>query len=407
MTSQAAVAIDRDADAVVIGAGIVGLATARALLDRRPHWSVVVLDKEDGPAAHQSGHNSGVIHSGIYYAPGTEKARLCRQGRQALLDFCTEHGIAHEVCGKVVVATTPAELDGLDALHRRARDNGIPAELVGRGGLHDVEPHAEGLAALHVPSAAVVDFTEVARALADDLTRRGARLVFGAAVVELERTAAGVEVGTPTRRWRAALAVNCAGLHSDRVAALSGDAGPERIVPFRGEYHDVAARKRPLVRALVYPVPDPRFPFLGVHLTRTIDGSVHAGPNAVLALGRESYRWTSVDPAELRRLLTQPALRRLAGRHWRTGSAEVLRSLSRRRLSAAVARLVPGIGPEDLHPSGAGIRAQAVRPDGTLVDDFVFAGGGRLTHVVNAPSPAATASLAIGAEVAGRALSGA
>lgn len=404
MTDRAAATLDRDADAVVIGAGIIGLATAWALLERRPHWSVVVVDKERGPAAHQSGHNSGVIHTGIYYRPGSVKARLCREGRAALLDFCIDQGIPHQVLGKVVVATAPAELAGLDALHQRARDNGVQAELVGRDGLRDLEPHAEGLAALHVPSAAVVDFGTVTRALADEIVRRGARLAFGEAVVGLARTDAGVEVTTPAVHRRAALAVNCAGLHSDRLARLAGDGGRERIVPFRGEYHDLVPARRDLVRSLVYPVPDPRLPFLGVHLTRAIDGSVHVGPNAVLALGRESYRWSAVELGDVRELLALPALRHLARRHWRTGATEVARSLSRRRLAAAVSRLVPGIGGDDLRPAGAGVRAQAVRPDGTLVDDFVFAGGGRLTHVVNAPSPAATASLAIGAEVAGRAL---
>lgn len=397
-------AATESADAVVVGAGIVGLATARALLARRPGWSVVVVDKEDHVGAHQSGHNSGVVHSGIYYPPGSAKARLCLEGRTELLAWCRERGLAHEVCGKVVVASTTDELARLQVLHERARGNGIEAELVGRRGLLDVEPHAEGLAALHVPSAAVVDYGEVCQALAAELEAGGAHLALGEPVVGLARDGSAVRVTTGRRAWRAGHAVNCGGLHSDRLAALAGDGGDERIVPFRGEYHDLVPERRALVRALVYPVPDPRFPFLGVHLTRGIDGRVHAGPNAVLALAREGYRWADVDGGDLRELAGLPALWSLARRYWRTGAAEVARSRSRRRLAAAASLLVPGLTADDLLPAGAGVRAQAVRPDGTLVDDFVFRGGGRLTHVVNAPSPAATASLAIGAEVARRVL---
>ncbi len=392
------------ADAVVIGAGIVGLATARALLARRPGWSIVVVDKEGAVGAHQSGHNSGVVHSGIYYPPGSIKARLCLEGREALLALCREQGIAHEVVGKVVVASTTEELARLEVLHGRARGNGIPAELVGRRGLLEIEPHAEGLAALHVPSAAIVDYGDVCRALAADLDQRGVQLVLGEPVVDLRREGSTVRVATARRTWRAGHAVNCGGLQSDRLAALAGDRGDERIVPFRGEYHDLAPARRPLVRALIYPVPDPRFPFLGVHLTRGIDGRVHAGPNAVLATAREGYRWADVDRGDLRELAGLPALRALARRYWRTGAAEVARSWSRQRLAAAASLLVPGLTADDLSPAGTGVRAQAVRSDGTLVDDFVFRGGGALTHVVNAPSPAATASLAIGAEVVRRVL---
>lgn len=363
-----------------------------------------MVDKEDRVGAHQSGHNSGVVHSGIYYPPGSVKARLCLEGRAELLAFCRDRGIAHAVVGKVVVASTTDELARLEVLHERARGNGIAAELVGRRGLLDVEPHAEGVAALHVPSAAVVDFGEVCRALADDLVGSGVHLALGDPVVDLRRDGASVLVTTTGRRWRAGHAVNCGGLQSDRLAALAGDRGDERIVPFRGEYHDLVPDRRHLVRALIYPVPDPRFPFLGVHLTRGIDGRVHAGPNAVLATAREGYRWADVDARDLRELVGLPALRSLARRYWRTGAAEVTRSWSRRRLASAASLLVPGLTADDLIPAGAGVRAQAVRPDGTLVDDFVFRGGGALTHVVNAPSPAATASLAIGAEVARRAL---
>ncbi len=386
-------------DVVVIGAGIVGLATARALRAARPDTTVVVLDKEAGVAAHQTGHNSGVVHSGVYYSPGSSKAALVAEGRRELIELCRARGLHLDVCGKVVVATTTAELAGLSTLAERAVANGVEATLIGPTELRDLEPHVAGLGALHVPSAAIVDFGEVAHALADDLGPD--RVVLGAEVASLRNVAEGVEVSTSTTTWRARAAVNCAGLHADVLARMAGADPDVRIVPFRGEYLELVPSRRHLVRNLVYPVPDPRFPFLGVHFTRMVDGSVHAGPNAVLALAREGYRWRDVDRAELRELAGFDGLRRLARQHWRTGSGEMIRSVSTRAMLGRLRRLIPELERSDLVPAGAGVRAQAVRPDGTLVDDFVIERTGSVVHVLNAPSPAATASLAIGRRIAG------
>lgn len=388
-----------DADAVVVGAGIVGLATARALRRADPGTTVLVLDKEPAVATHQTGRNSGVVHSGLYYRPGSLKARLVAAGRDELMALCRERGLRLDVCGKVVVATTESELAPLDELARRATANGVPARRLSPAELAEVEPHATGLAALHVPTAAIVDFGEIARALAAELDAHGeVRLDTAVHAIRTERDHVVVE--TETGPVRARMAVNCAGLHADVLARASGAATDVRIVPFRGEYHELVPARRHLCRHLIYPVPDPRFPFLGVHLTRMVDGTVHVGPNAVLALAREGYSWGRVDLAEVRSLATSPALRRIAARHWRTGAGEVLRSASRRALVRALRRLVPEIGPADLVPAGAGVRAQACLPDGTLLDDFAVERHGRVVHVLNAPSPAATASLAIGAHVA-------
>lgn len=404
-----------DGAVVVVGAGIVGLATARAVQRAHPGRPVVVLDKEAGVGAHQSGHNSGVIHAGVYYAPGSAKSRLCREGRRQLLRYCAERGIDAPVCGKVVVAATPAERDPLDALARRAEANGLTVRRLDRRALAEIEPHVSGAAALHVPATGIVDFTEVTRALAEDVRAGGGELSLGEAVVAVEDPGRGpVRVVTGRRTVRAAAAVVCAGLHSDRLARRSGarpvgaDGRPApgaalpAVLPFRGEYHGLVPARRHLVRALVYPVPDPRLPFLGVHLTRDVHGGVHVGPNAVPALGREAYRWGTFSARDVAGLVGAPGTWRLARRFWRTELAEVVRSLSRRRLAAAVARLVPDVSPEDLVPAGAGVRAQAVARDGTLVDDFAFAATARTIHVVNAPSPAATASLAIAELVAAR-----
>jgi (S)-2-hydroxyglutarate dehydrogenase len=385
-------------DVVIVGAGIVGLATARALRAARPDARVVVLDKEAAVGAHQTGHNSGVVHSGIYYPPGSLKARLVKEGRQELQLLCRQRGLHLDVCGKVVVATTTDELTGLATLAERARANGVAATLMGPGELREREPHVAGLGALHVPSAAIVDFAEIARSLADDL---GAdRLALGEPVVDLHVHSDGVEVSTSNRTWRARVAVNCAGLHADVLARAAGADPTVRIVAFRGEYLELVPSRRHLVRHLVYPVPDPRFPFLGVHFTRMVDGNVHAGPNAVLALSREGYRWRDVDLGHLRELSRSDGLRHLAARHWLTGTGEVVRSISTRAMVRQLRRLVPEVAPTDLVAAGSGVRAQALRPDGSLVDDFVIERTGPIVHVLNAPSPAATASLAIGRHVA-------
>jgi len=392
------------ADVVVVGAGIVGLATARAVQLARPDAHVVVVDKEHHVGVHQSGHNSGVVHAGIYYRPRSRKAELCRSGRAELLAWCERHGVEVHRGGKVVVAVEPGELDALAELERRAEGTGVRVARLSPAQLAEVEPYAFGLAALHVPETAVVDFGRVCAVLAEGIVARGGALALGHAVTAVERRAAEVVVRTPSAEVRTHRLANCAGLHSDRIAALAGDRTEATIVAFRGEYHQLAPRARHLVRSLVYPVPDPRFPFLGVHLTRGLDGSVHAGPNAVLALSREGYRWRDVRALDVADLARHASTWRLAARYWREGAAEVARSLSIRRLARAVQRLVPELDERDLVAAGSGVRAQAVGRDGRLLDDFAFAGDERVVHVVNAPSPAATASLAIGRVVASRLL---
>lgn len=390
---------------VIVGAGIVGLATAWRLTQSRPDLSVTVLDKEPALARHQTGHNSGVLHSGIYYRPGTNKAVTCREGRSALLDLCRERGIAHEVNGKVIVATQPNQLAPLADLEARAAENGVTTRRLGRTELRELEPHAAGVAALHVPDAGIVDFTAVCHALASDLNQRGATIRTEAQVADLAETASGVTVTLASgEQLRAGLVVTCGGLHSDRLARMVQPELDEQILPFRGEYYELRPSRRHLVNDLIYPVPDPRFPFLGVHLTRMIDGSIHAGPNAVLALAREGYRWTDIDPAHLIEVARFPGWWRLARSYWRTGVGEYYRSLSKQAFVRALQRLVPELEADDLERSPAGIRAQAVSPEGSLLDDFVWSETDRVVSVLNAPSPAATASLAIGQRITDRAL---
>ncbi len=387
---------------VVVGGGIVGLATALAVTEREPGASVAVLEKEAAWASHQTGHNSGVLHSGIYYAPGSLKARLCQEGNAALRSFCRAEGVAYEVCGKLIVATSAPELAGLAALERRAGEHGLAVERLGPAGITDREPHAQGLGALHLASTGIVDFRLVAEAMARVLTARGTSLQRSTRVTGWRESARSTVVETDQGPVTGRFVVNCAGLHADRVARLSGVDPGASIVPFRGEYHELRPERSHLVRGLLYPVPDPTLPFLGVHLTRGIDGIVHAGPNAVLALDREGYRRRDVDVGDLAELATSPALWRLARRHLRTGIDEVLRSLSRERFARSLQRLVPEIEAGDLLPAPAGVRAQALRPNGELVDDFLIVEGPRSLHVGNAPSPAATSSLAIGRHLARR-----
>ncbi|MEU8466702.1 L-2-hydroxyglutarate oxidase [Streptomyces sp. NPDC029006] len=390
-----------DCDVLVIGGGIVGLSTAYAITRAAPGTRVTVLEKEPGPARHQTGRNSGVIHSGIYYRPGSLKARYAVRGAAEMVKFCAEYGIAHAVTGKLIVATEREELPRLHALVQRGRENGIPVRELGAAQIGEYEPEVRGLAAIHVGTTGVCDFVGVARELA---RASGAEIRYGARVVRVDRrpergvavlTAAGDVV-------RARVLVNCAGLHCDEVARLTGDGPGMRIVPFRGEYYELARPE--LVRGLVYPVPDPAFPFLGVHLTRGIDGSVHIGPNAVPALAREGYGWGVVRPRELAGTLAWPGSWTIARRHWRYGAGELRRSVSRRAFLEAVRRLLPGVEAGDLVRAPAGVRAQAVLRDGTLVDDFLIEEGPRTVHVLNAPSPAATAALPIGREVGRRAL---
>ncbi|WP_043265015.1 L-2-hydroxyglutarate oxidase [Streptomyces sp. CT34] len=392
-----------DCDVLVIGAGIVGLSTAHALTRAVPGIRVVVLEKEPGPARHQTGRNSGVIHSGIYYPPGSLKARFALQGSAEMVKFCAEHDIAHEVTGKLIVATDRSELPRLHGLIQRGREHGLPVRELGPAQIAAYEPEVRGLAAIHVGTTGVCDFGAVARQLGRLAQEDGARIAYGEDVTTIGRRPGRVAVRTAAGTvYRARALVNCAGLHCDRIARLAGDAPGMRIVPFRGEYFTLAPERAALVRGLVYPVPDPAFPFLGVHLTRGIDGAVHIGPNAVPALAREGYDWRTVRPADLTGTLTYPGAWRIARRHWRYGAGELRRSLSRRAFTDTVRRLLPAAREEDLLPSPAGVRAQAVLPDGTLVDDFLFAETPGMIHVLNAPSPAATASLPIGREVARR-----
>ncbi|WP_055568207.1 L-2-hydroxyglutarate oxidase [Streptomyces atriruber] len=391
-----------DCDVLVIGGGIVGLATAYALTRATPGTRVTVLEKEPGPARHQTGRNSGVIHSGIYYRPGSLKARYAVRGAAEMVKFCAEYGVAHEVTGKLIVATEREELPRLHALVQRGRENGIPVRELGPAQITEYEPEVRGLAAIHVGTTGVCDYSAVAERLAD---ASGAEIRYGTGgeVVRIDRRAGlGVAVLTADGSVvRGRVLVNCAGLHCDGIARLTGDDPGMRIVPFRGEYFELARPE--LVRGLVYPVPDPAFPFLGVHLTRGIDGGVHVGPNAVPALAREGYDWSVVRPRELAGTVGWPGSWHMARRHWRYGAGELRRSASKSAFTDAVRRLLPAVRPDDLVSAPAGVRAQAVLRDGTLVDDFLIREGARAVHVLNAPSPAATASLPIGREVARRA----
>jgi L-2-hydroxyglutarate oxidase len=392
-------------DFCVIGAGIVGLATARELLRRRPGASLILLEKESGVAAHQTGHNSGVVHAGVYYAPGSLKARLCRAGNHQTREFCAEQGIPLEVCGKLIVATTPAELHRLGELRERCRANGIAVEDIGLSELSELEPHVTGLAALRVPSTGIVDYRRIARALADTILRQHGELRFGALVRRVRERADEVEVDLAAAEpIRAARLIACAGLQSDRLARASGLAVQLRIVPFRGEYFRLPDSRSAIVRHLIYPVPDPDLPFLGVHLTRMIDGSVTVGPNAVLGFAREGYRRFSVDVRDTLQTLRFPGFWRLLGVHWRSALAELQGSVLKSRYLRACRKYCPELTLADLQPYPAGIRAQAVLADGSLVHDFMFADTPRMTHVLNAPSPAATAALPIAAMIVERAL---
>jgi L-2-hydroxyglutarate oxidase LhgO len=363
-----------------------------------------VLETEDRVAAHQSGRNSGVVHSPNTYAPGSLKARLCAEGMRDALAFADEHGIPYETCGELIVATDEAELPALARIAERARANGVRLRELGPGAIREVEPEVRGVRALHVPETGVIDWARFTRALGGAVLARGGEVRTGARVAAIRRTPDGLVLETTAGALATRDLVTCGGLHADRLAAMTGDAGDLRIVPFRGDYAVLRPAARRFCRALVYPVPDPRFPFLGVHLTRRIDGEVWAGPNAVLALAREGYRRRDVDPREVAAILRNRGLRRLVRRHWRTGVAETARDLSLRLFLRAARRLAPGLELADLAWGPAGVRAQAMRRDGSLVEDFAIAGGPHVLHVINAPSPAATASLAIGREVAGRAV---
>ena len=387
----------------IIGGGIVGVALAHRLVHLRPDLAVTVLEKEARLGLHQSGRNSGVVHAGLYYVPGSLKARLCRRGMRLLRDFCADNGLAYQECGKVVVALDDADLARLRAIHERAVANQVPGvRLVGPEELRELEPHVRGIAALHSPRTAIVDFRAVTERLAADAARLGATFRTGCRVARIQEGAGEVTAaGEGGERWQFDDLVICGGLHTDRLAALAGDGDDPRVVPFRGEYHELRPERRELVRSLVYPVPDPRFPFLGVHLTRRVDGAVLVGPNAVLALAREGYRWRDLRLGDLRDTLVWPGFLRMAARHWRTGARELVGSLSTTAFVRAARRLVPELRPSDLQRAGSGVRAQAVARDGTLVDDFRVSRRGRVVAIRNAPSPAATSSMAIAEHLAG------
>lgn len=392
-------------DVVIVGAGILGLATALRLLERAPDLRIAIVEKEARTAEHQTGHNSGVLHAGLYYQPGSLKARLCREGRDAIEQFAESHAIPIANRGKLVVAVDDSELEPLLALHQRALSNGVPGiELLDADRLHEIEPNVVGVAAIWSPTTSVIDFRRVADAIAEDLVRQGVTLMTGRRVTGFWDRARTIVVQTPRGDVLARNVVTCGGVQSDRLARLSGHDVPGLIVPFRGDYFDLSESAAGLVRGLIYPVPDPRFPFLGVHFTRGVDDRVHAGPNAVLALSRDGYRKRDLNPKDLFDIVTDRGFLRLAMRYWRTGSAEMARDLSKRLFLANLRRYLPDLQLDDLRDGPSGVRAQLVRPNGTLVDDFVFHGEGRFLHVLNAPSPAATASFAIGDEIATRAI---
>jgi (S)-2-hydroxyglutarate dehydrogenase len=390
----------READLLVIGAGIVGLATALEATRRLPGMRILIVEKEDRVAAHQTGHNSGVIHSGIYYKTGSLKARNCVAGAASMKRFCQEQGVPFEECGKLVVATTPEEVPRLEQLQQRGIANGVPGlRLLEPGQFREIEPYCSGLRALQVPTTGIVDYIAVAQKYAELIARAGGEIVLDAKVVGLREDGPANIVQTKAGDFRAKYVINCAGLYSDTVARMAGVQAELEIVPFRGEYYEIKPERRHLVKALIYPVPDPRFPFLGVHFTRRVNGSVEAGPNAVLALRREGYTSAGVDLSEAAETLGFPGFWKMARKYWRKGLAEQYRSWVKSAFVKSLQTMVPELHESDLAPGGSGVRAQAVDRNGNLLDDFHFVQSGRMIHVCNVPSPAATASLEIGKEI--------
>jgi L-2-hydroxyglutarate oxidase len=394
--------VTESADLAVVGGGIVGLATALALTEAHPRLRLLLLEKEPQIAAHQTGHNSGVIHSGIYYKPGSLKARTCVEGARRMKQFCDTHGIKWEGCGKVIVATDAAELPRLQNIYERGQANGLSGlKILSAEEVRELEPNCRAVRAIHVPETGIVDYVQVAGKMAELIQQRGGRILTGAGVSAIRRQGSGLVLETARGPVEARYLVNCGGLHSDRVAGLTGVTPEVRIIPFRGEYYMIRTERRSIVRGLIYPVPDPEFPFLGVHFTRTIHGDVEAGPNAVLAFAREGYTLGTVRPGEFLGTLRYAGFWHMARKYWRVGAYEMYRSASKAAFVRSLQKLVPDIRSSDLERGGAGVRAQAVAPDGSLVDDFKISVTPGAVHVVNAPSPAATASLAIGRHVAG------
>ncbi len=392
-------------DVIIIGGGIVGLATAFRLLETKPQLKILVLEKESKLAAHQTGNNSGVLHSGLYYKPGSEKAKLSVSGLQQMTAFCREHGIAHEICGKIVVATSTDELPRLENLWQRGNENGLlglrklnPAQI------KEIEPHAAGLAAIHVPQEGIVDYPGVCKKLGELIRGRGGEIRLNTRAGKIVSDGRDRIVGTSAGNFHAKFVVACGGLHADRLVKAAGQKPSAKIIPFRGEYFQIKKARQHLVRNLIYPVPDPKFPFLGVHFTRLVQGGIEAGPNAVLAFAREGYKWSNINLRDLAESLCFPGLWKFLAKYPSLCGYEIRRSLSKREFCRSLQKLVPEIRADDLEPGGTGVRAQAMTADGKLVEDFHFEEAHGILHVVNAPSPAATASLAIGSKIAGRVL---
>jgi (S)-2-hydroxyglutarate dehydrogenase len=389
-------------DVAIIGGGIIGLATAYQITRQYPGRRVVVLEKEPDLAHHQTGHNSGVLHSGIYYKPGSMKAINCRAGKKAMEEFCAAEGIAYEICGKVIVAVDESELPALERIFDRGKANGVSCEVIDKHRLAELEPHAAGVRAIHVPEAGIVDYRQVCERLAERVREREGEVCTATRVIDIRKNGQGVIVSTTAGDIETLVVINCAGLQCDRVTAMSGEQPAAKIVPFRGEYFALKPDVHHLCKNLIYPVPDPNFPFLGVHFTRMIDQSVECGPNAVLAFAREGYKKTDLNIADLAESLTYPGFLRMAAKYWRMGMGEMWRSVSKRAFVRALKRLLPEIEADHLEPAPAGVRAQAVSRDGSLVDDFLIQESERVINVGNAPSPAATASLNIGKLIAER-----
>ena len=387
-------------DFVIVGGGIIGLSSALALGRRFPRATILLLEKETSLAAHQTGHNSGVIHSGIYYKPGSLKARLGRQGNQAMVEFCQEHGIPHEICGKIIVATDEAELPMLEDLYQRGVANGVAIEKLSPSQVREIEPHVSSIAGLRVPSTGIVNYTAVCRKFKELIEEQGGSIRTGERVERIVSRGGEMIVHTTRGEVQTKFLINCGGLHSDRIARMSGSDPKAKIVPFRGEYYELVPERRHLVKHLIYPVPDPAFPFLGVHFTRMMDGSVHAGPNAVLSFKREGYRKRDINLFDLIEVLTFKGFWKLARKHARAGWDEIVRSYSKTAFVRSLQRLIPEVQMEDLVPTHAGVRAQAMLDDGRLVDDFLIVRDRQALHVCNAPSPAATASIEIGKTIA-------
>jgi (S)-2-hydroxyglutarate dehydrogenase len=386
-------------DFIIIGGGIVGLATAVTIGEKYPHSRISVLEKESSWGYHQTSRNSGVIHSGIYYQPGSLKANFCRSGNQSIVEFCQKYNIEHEICGKVIVATNTDELPALEKIYERGLANGLTVNRLTASEVCDVEPHVRCLAGLQVPSTGIVNYHQVANKYVELIHNRGGELYLDTQVNQIINATDSTTIVTNNGEFNAKFIVNCAGLHSDRVAKLGGINPNAKIVPFRGEYYELKPEKRYLVKHLIYPVPNPDFPFLGVHFTRMIDGSIHAGPNAVVSFQREGYHKTDINLRDLTEIFTYPGLWKLAARHVEPGIKEIIRSFSKAAFVQSLQQLIPEIQSDDIIPAHSGVRAQALRPDGKLVDDFLLESGENAIHVCNAPSPAATSSLEIGKEI--------